>query len=109
MNRLKDVNVEILGWIEQWYRGHCDGDWEHQYGVEIGTVDNPGWYVKIDLMGTSLENKTMQYVLFEEAEDDWYGMSMKQNVFHGAGDPTKLTLLLKTFREIVVQHEGSLS
>ena len=30
--------------------------WEHQYGVKKGTLDNPGWRVKIDLN----ENKSRQ-------------------------------------------------
>jgi Immunity protein 53 len=35
--------------LEKWYRARCNGDWEHQWGVEIGTLDNPGWRVHIDL------------------------------------------------------------
>jgi len=31
----------------QWYEGHCDGDWEHGFGPEIETIDNPGWRLKI--------------------------------------------------------------
>ena len=23
--------------IEQWYRSQCNGDWEHQWGVQIET------------------------------------------------------------------------
>jgi hypothetical protein len=28
--------------IEKWYRSHRR-DWEHAWGVDIETLDNPGW------------------------------------------------------------------
>jgi hypothetical protein len=33
---------EILPWLQGWYATQCDGDWEHEYGVSIETLDNPG-------------------------------------------------------------------
>lgn len=50
--------MEDLKWIENWYLKNCDGNWEHSYGVEIGNIDNPGWYIKIDLKETYLKEKT---------------------------------------------------
>jgi len=44
-----------LLWIQKWYKSQCNGDWEHEYGVKIETVDNSGWYVTINLMDTNLE------------------------------------------------------
>lgn len=35
--------------IENWYAANCDGDWEHQGGLDISTLDNPGWRVQLDL------------------------------------------------------------
>jgi hypothetical protein len=29
--------------LERWYKGHCDGTWEHHLGITIETTDNPGW------------------------------------------------------------------
>ena len=37
---------DSLNWLMQWYLGECNNDWEHTYGVEIGTLDNPGWSQK---------------------------------------------------------------
>ena len=34
-----------LSWLQQWYSAHCDGEWEHGFGVTIATLDNPGWSV----------------------------------------------------------------
>lgn len=47
---------DALKWLEDWYSDQCDGDWEHQNGIDIGNIDNPGWTLKVDLTGTSLEN-----------------------------------------------------
>ena len=33
--------------LQHWYESQCDGDWEHEFGVKIGTLDNPGWMVDI--------------------------------------------------------------
>ncbi|MBG6154573.1 MAG: Imm53 family immunity protein [Roseibium album] len=35
--------------IEKWFAANCDGDWEHQGGLTIKTLDNPGWSVRLDL------------------------------------------------------------
>jgi hypothetical protein len=31
--------------LQRWYHSPCDGDCEHGYRVEIGTLDNPEWRV----------------------------------------------------------------
>ena len=38
--------------LENWYFSNCNEDWEHQFGVKIDTLVNPGWRVEIDLEGT---------------------------------------------------------
>ncbi|MFK0239099.1 Imm53 family immunity protein, partial [Streptomyces vinaceus] len=41
-------------------------DWEHEWGVKIATLDNPGWTVEIDLEETDLEGR--EYPLQDDAE-----------------------------------------
>lgn len=41
--------MELLRFLQDWYLSQCDGDWEHQLGIDIGTIDNPGWTVKVSL------------------------------------------------------------
>jgi len=41
--------VDVLARLERWYAARCDGAWEHQKGVVIETLDNPGWQMRIDL------------------------------------------------------------
>jgi len=41
--------MDLLTWLEEWYRCKCDGAWEHSHGVRLDTIDNPGWRVEVDI------------------------------------------------------------
>ena len=45
-----------------WYVVQCNGDWEHSSGITITSLDNPGWLVKIELVGTALDNKEFRTI-----------------------------------------------
>ena len=49
--------MDSLTQLQKWYLSQCDGDWEHTYGIGIGTLDNPGWSLKINLVGTSCSGR----------------------------------------------------
>lgn len=83
--------------LEDWYTSQCDGDWEHSWGVKIGTIDNPGWRVEINLLGTELEDQPFTRVEVEQTENDWVHIWVKENVFHGTGGPQNLSEILETF------------
>jgi len=91
----------MLSWLQEWYYKNCDGDWEHEYGVKIYTIDNPGWVIKIDLTNTPYENMELEYKLYEKSENDWYSLSVKNRVFDGAGDPSKLDIIIEKFKELI--------
>lgn len=95
----------IIKWIEGWYAAQCDGDWEHEYGVKIYTLDNPGWGVDIDLSGTESETLHIEYQLFEDDDIHWYGFSVKDAIYRGAGDPGKLERLLHVFKALVESNK----
>jgi len=91
---------DIISRLQAWYARQCDGDWEHTYGIEIRTLDNPGWRVRIDLTDTNLDGRSFEPVqrgLDSEASTDWHSMSVEENKFEGAGDPLKLGYILQTF------------
>ncbi|MBC8044635.1 MAG: immunity 53 family protein [Rhizobacter sp.] len=92
---------ETLEWIQKWYHAQCNEDWEHTFGVKIDTVDNPGWWVEIDLAETELERFVLEEPLHKNSEEDWYFIKVEDSKFTASGDPSKLIVLLKRFREIV--------
>ncbi|MBL0319042.1 MAG: immunity 53 family protein [Alphaproteobacteria bacterium] len=96
---------KTLNWLMSWYASHCNGDWEHENQIKISTIDNPGWRVKIDLVGTNLENLTLDRQTYETSETDWYTFIIKDQVVDATGDPTKLEILIESFRGIVDQQD----
>jgi len=113
--------MEILSSLQKWYTSQCDRNWEHSSGITIKTTDNPGWWVEINLTGTSLENRKFEVVsknvshkLLDQAmgkvkppfmaeepsvKDDWMACFVQKNKFDGAGDSTKLEKILSLFLE----------
>lgn len=102
------INMNMLNWLQNWYSQFCDGDWEHEYGVKIYTIDNPGWVVKIDLAETGFENIELNYKLYEKSDSDWYSISVKDKIFDGAGDPSKLEYLIRKFKSLIEKYENRL-
>lgn len=62
---------DALAELQRWYLANCDGDWEHEYGVEIGTLDNPGWSLEIHVQGTVLAGVPFERVEIDRSEHDW--------------------------------------
>lgn len=91
--------MDVLNWLQEWYRQNCTDKWEHFYGVKINTLDNPGWYVKIDLADTTLENKKFSEIKIDNGDNDWIFCKVENSIFEGCGDSTKLTALLETFQD----------
>ncbi len=84
-------------WLSNWYQSQCDGDWEHQHGIKIETIDNPGWWVEIDLARTALEGCEVAKVSKELSHGDWLYYEVADSKFVGAGDPSKLNVLVAAF------------
>lgn len=93
--------MKVVKWIEEWFKSQCNDDWEHRHGIEIRTLDNPGWSVKVDLSGTPFQDLLIENPVVEKSEDDWYSIDVKDGFYKGYGDPSKLEFLLLQFREIV--------
>jgi hypothetical protein len=83
--------------LQAWYATHCNGDWEHQYGVEVGTLDNPGWRVQIDVVGTELEGREQARAITERSDTDWVQSWCDGTTFHAAASPTNLRDAIAAF------------
>jgi hypothetical protein len=60
-----------IEFLQSWYSAQCNGDWEHSFGIDIGTLDNPGWHVDIELSGTNLANKGFTLIDQKIGDNDW--------------------------------------
>jgi hypothetical protein len=49
----------------------CNGEWEHEYGLEVKTIDNPGWSLTIALNGTSLAGRPYERQTIHRSEHEW--------------------------------------
>lgn len=88
-------------WLQEWYFKQTNDDWEHQYGVEIGTLDNPGWRVKIDLDRTNLFEKEFSRIKIERSETDWFHIWVEKGKFEIACGPLNLEEAFGYFRNWV--------
>jgi hypothetical protein len=93
--------MDLLEWLQEWYRSQCNGDWEHGYGVRIETLDNPGWHISITLEGTTASSVTMPPYEQDLGDDDWVSCKVEDGKFVGYSDPGKLTVILDMFRTLV--------
>ena len=95
--------MDILLSIQDWYAEQCDGDWEHSYSIKIESLDNPGWYVEIDLVNTSAELVKDTSIKSEVDDNNWYNIQIENGQYKASGDPMKLLFLLEKFRELVIE------
>lgn len=105
--------MNILQRLQTWYAAQCNGDWEHQHGIRIESLDNPGWWIKIDLQGTNLAGKSFSPVRRGISDDKmqhgtvWYYCEVQDGRrFNAAGDPSQLEPLLKIFLDWAERHAG---
>jgi hypothetical protein len=94
-----------LEWLLNWFYEHCDGDWEHDEGIQIGTLDNPGWYLTINLQDTELETKNFERIVIERSENDWLHCFVQDGKFEGPCGPFNLPEVIEIFREWVENCE----
>jgi len=99
---------DSLNWLMQWYLRECNGDWEHTYGVEIGTLDNPGWALKIDLRKTTLEGRSFERDTHGQPAADldewrrtgsWWVADVKDSAFEASCGPLDLPEVISLFRK----------
>ena len=90
-----------LIWLQNWYTSQCNEEWEHRYGIDIKTLDNPGWLIIIDLLGTELENCKFDEVLIQRSDNNWIDCIVKNQKFQGAGGSFNLLEILNIFRDWV--------
>lgn len=75
--------MSTISELQDWYSSQCDGVWEHDKGISIDTLDNPGWHLKVNLVGTKLEFRKCEEIKVERSETDWYVVRCNNGLFEG--------------------------
>lgn len=95
-----------VSWLMQWFRDRCDGSWEHEFGITISTLDNPGWRLSVDLRETKFSAMEMAEISIESSEHDWFVCRIVDRRFEAAGDAMKLNRLIEEFKKAIDAYES---
>jgi hypothetical protein len=98
--------MDLLEWLQNWYHQHCDGGWEHSYGIRLTSLDNPGWGVTINLEDTNLEFATFDDLIINRSEIDWVDCKVQKKVFRAYGGPNNLKEIIEIFRRWAMSQHG---
>jgi hypothetical protein len=93
------TQLNNLDWLEEWYANQCNGEWEHSWGIEIDTIDNPGWSIAIPLNDTYLESRSLDVAKVDRTDNDWFHVWVRDRKFEGAGGARNLNDLIQAFRD----------
>ena len=88
-----------LNYLMSWYREQCDGDWEHEFGIRIATLDNPGWDLEVDITDTNLEGRVVDRCRKEIAGGGWMFVASTGQMFQASCDPSSFEVVLAEFRQ----------
>ena len=89
----------LLTDTQPWKRDHLDGPWEPDYDIEVGTLDYAGCYIKVNLVGTFLEDREFTFKQPPDAEGVWLECCAKNKKFIGYGSSHHEEALLAIFLE----------
>lgn len=99
----------IIQWLQDWTKGQIDGDWEHELGISISMLDNPGWILSADVSNYGDFLKETK-PLGRDNDVDWIDFEIRViaktyvyiEIF---GDISKLNKILYSFKAIIGELE----
>jgi hypothetical protein len=71
---------------------------EDTWGVEVITLENPGWRIRINLAETLMSSESFDKVAVNRSEEDWIHCRVVDGVFEGRGGIWNLREILENFR-----------
>ncbi|MFJ9461666.1 Imm53 family immunity protein [Kitasatospora sp. NPDC101447] len=99
--------MSALGFLQDWYTSQCNEDWEHEFGVRIATLDNPGWVMEVDLIGTEIEGRRLEKSKLESAPGRWIWSSSDGEKFMSSCDQLSLEEMIFRFKDFSEGRIGS--
>ena len=95
--------------LQEWYQGQCDGDWEHNNGVKIESLDNPGWMLTVDLGDTEWVDLKADLHRVVRSENDWCQYLISKWQFKGAGGPLNIEEVIESFLNLVTPPQPKIN
>jgi hypothetical protein len=97
------MSDNALDFLVGWFAAHCNDDWEHDTGIRIETLDNPGWAIDIRTEDTELEGVIVDWQRTED-DDTWLHWRSTGLAFEARCGPGDLQLALLSFRTFAESH-----
>lgn len=99
----------IIQWLQDWTKSQIDGNWEHELGISISMLDNPGWILSADISNYGDFLKETK-PLGRDNDVDWIDFEVRViaktyvyiEIF---GDISKLNKILYSFKAIIGELE----
>ena len=99
----------IIQWLQDGTKSQIDGDWEHELGISISMLDNPGWILSADISNYGDFLKETK-PLGRDSDVDWIDFEIRViaktyvyiEIF---GDISKLNKILYSFKAIIGELE----
>jgi immunity protein 53 of polymorphic toxin system len=92
--------VALVKEILEWFSDNCNGDWEHQNGFSIESLDNPGVAISVDLAPIlMIPDKIILSDLV--SENSWISIRIKNDKFLVACSVDRFEEAIKNFSLVV--------
>jgi hypothetical protein len=113
--QMGDSNLMLadLNWFGNylsWYESNCDGYWEHSYGINIQSTDDPGFSITIDLKETECEgapSRIIEHDFLKRYEENpvkrWYKIEVEQDKFVAYSSIASFDEVFRVFFELVAE------
>ncbi|MCY0947870.1 Imm53 family immunity protein [Streptomyces antarcticus] len=85
-------------WLRHWHAQQRGGDWEHEWGVRIATLDHPGRSLEIGLEETDPEGREYLRQDVNRITQDSVWTWTAEKSFHAACGPGNFAGALTVFR-----------
>lgn len=88
---------DALYLLQRWYSMQSDGAWEHDFGIDIGPLDHPGWTLIVELARTPLAHATLEPSEIKRSHQDWLDYRVEAQRFQAICGPTNLNEAILAF------------
>lgn len=82
---MKATSPGVLVRLENFLVSHSDGEWEHMEGIVLESLDNPGWWLRVQIDYTVLFDRNFESINIQRSEHDWIICRLKDGFFEGMG------------------------